>query len=514
MGYNLIIDAAYIDETRIVTTRDGIVENFIYENNEDKDLKNNIYLGIIVKIEHALQAAFVEYSPKKIGFIAFKNIHPSFFINNKDDKKRTLCNGQQIKCGQKILVQIIRGEQETKRAMLTSFISISSRYIIFMPNKPNSSGVSKKIKSKIERLRIKIIMEEICNLVENKESSLIIRTSTKGQAKQKIENDYNYLAMVWKEIKETAANAKAGSLIYKERDIINRTIRDLHIEELDEIIIQGHKIYNTINNLCQKILPEISQKIKLYKKNIPIFTYYKIEDQLIEFCSNKIPLPSGGYIVISPTEALISIDVNSGKMTSEKNLQETAFRTNAEAAKEVARQLQARELSGLIVIDFIDMDSEEMRTKIEKILSNELKNDRAKININKINNFGLLELSRQKTKSHNIIKHLMTKCPHCNGTGTIHNIFAITISLIRSLEAVVIKNKKSENTITVYTSNEIAIYLLNKYRSALHRLEFEHNTEIMVKTGELITEKFKIKINQHNNNIQKKESNLAITNNQ
>ncbi|CAK8162435.1 putative Rne/Rng family ribonuclease [Candidatus Xenohaliotis californiensis] len=491
MVNSLIIDSACTDEIRIARIRNNEIESIEHEDANNKSLKGNIYLGIVSRVEASLQAAFVNYGHKKHGFIPFTNIHSDYHSKNNKIKKTNSSSSQKknlcIKPGQTILVQVVKDERGSKGVTLNSYIYLAGQYLIFMPNMQNHSSISSKVESSLERLRLKIILEE---MKITKKSSLIIKAKAEGKNSQEILANYKYLAKLWNEIKKKAAKSTGPCFIQAEDDIIKRTLRDIDENNIDEIIIDGCKTYNTIKQMCKKALPNTYKKIKLHKKSIPIFEYYNIESQILKMCNNKVLLNSGGYIVINKTEALTAIDVNSGKMTCERNLNKTALKTNLEAAKEIAKQLSIRNLSGLIIIDFIDMPATSMRTQIEKLLIEETKNDKAKIQIGNINtDFGVLIMSRQKINS-GIMESLLATCDKCDGSGQIRNVSSIMLSIIRSIKAKVHKlNNKNISIVTVSTSNEIILHILNKHHGNITQLESDFNIIIKFITNHSVYNK-------------------------
>ncbi|MEK6734434.1 MAG: Rne/Rng family ribonuclease, partial [Pseudomonadota bacterium] len=463
MSKKILIDAIYPGNTRVVIYDQNRIQDYDYENSHKKQLKGNIYLAKVTRVEPSLQAAFIEYGGDKHGFLPFNEIHPNYFSHdeevtqantgaiiaekipaitlteaveveevvleepiledNPDEEKELLTNMSSsdaeemfnereesnhntihnkykiqdvIKKGQVILIQVTKEERGNKGASCTSYISLAGRYCVLMPNSDKQSGISRRISSTNDRRKLK----EILSTIDFPDGvGIILRTAGAGKTANDIRRDYYYLARLWNAIREHVLSANVNSFIHAESDLIKRTIRDLYSSEVSEILIQGNESYKTAKDFIKKLLPLHVNKVKEYKAKTPIFTKFNIEEQLSTLYNPVAHLPSGGYIVINPTEALIAIDVNSGKATTEKNIEETATKTNIEAAFEVARQLRLRDMSGLIVIDFIDMLEVSNRKSVERALRNAFQTDRAKVQLSTISPFGLLELSRQRLQS-------------------------------------------------------------------------------------------------------------------
>ncbi len=379
-----------------------------------------------------------------------------------------------IRRGQIVLVQVIKEERGNKGASLTTYLSLAGRYCVLMPNSPKDGGISRKIASPEDRKRLKVISDEL-RLAEG--MSVIIRTAGMDRPRAEIKRDFDYLVKLWNHIREVTLQSTAPATIYEESDIIKRTIRDSYKNDVDDVIVQGQSGFEAARDFMQMILPSHTAKVKLYNESTPLFYAYDVEDQLMSMHDPVVKLRSGGYIVINPTEALISIDVNSGRATGERNIEETAFKTNMEAAVEVARQLRLRDLAGLIVIDFIDMLEARNRRGVEKALKDVLKADRAKIQLGRISPFGLLEMSRQRLRP-SISETSMVQCTHCEGRGYIRSGESISIQIIRALE----KEASSGNwsSVRLIASQTVALYLLNNKREALRALEQRHNVTVQV----------------------------------
>ena len=379
-----------------------------------------------------------------------------------------------IRRGQVILVQVIKEERGNKGVSLTTYLSLAGRYCVLMPNSPKDGGISKKIASVEDRKRLKAISTEF-RLAEG--MSVIIRTAGMERTHAEIKRDFDYLVNLWNSIREDTLKSNAPALIYEESDIVKRAIRDQYSSDIDEIVIEGAAAYKSARDFMQLLMPSHTAKIKHYQSPTPLFYAHGIEEQLLSMHDPVVKMKSGAYLVINPTEALISIDVNSGRATGERNIEETALKTNLEAAAEVARQLRLRDLAGLVVIDFIDMVDSRNRRAVEKMMKDSMKPDRAKIQLGRISPFGLLELSRQRLRP-SISETSMTPCPHCTGRGIIRSNESMAIQVIRAIE----KEASSGNVgiLQVTAPMATALYLLNSKRDALRDLEKRYDVVIQV----------------------------------
>ncbi len=452
MEKNLYIDASHPNETRVVLKSDGNIEDYEYENIKSTLIKNNIYLGKVSRVEPSLQAAFIDFGRERHGFLSFNDIQSDYYqipqtdlekikeeeekareellkksqieeeknigdentnlndpVEKKSDQDQENINPivekkyptkrykiqEVIKPNQVILVQVLKDERGLKGAALSTFISIAGKYIVLMPNTPKGGGISRKIFNPAERKKIRSILNQI---IIPKEMGIIVRTAGANKTKNEIENDLENLIKVWESIKENAMNSIAPYLIHKESEIIKRTLRDIYDDDTQNIIVEGNEGYQKAKNFMKMIMPNHVKKVKKYRDKVPLFIKEKIENKLNEIYDTQVKLSSGGYLVINPTEALVSIDVNSGKSIKQKNVESTAVDTNLEAAEEIARQIKIRDLSGLIIIDFIDMMNFGNRRQIERKLKEKCRNDRARIQIGRISSFGLLEMSRQRLR--------------------------------------------------------------------------------------------------------------------
>ena len=456
MDKNLYIDASHPNETRVVLKSNGNIEDYEYEGVKNTLIKNNIYLGKVSRVEPSLQAAFVDFGRERHGFLSFNDIQSDYYqiprsdleiIKQEEEKVREKLqkesqqqeeknldegnldsndpvekNPEQIKIeenkkdenkyrskrykiqevikpNQVILVQVLKDERGLKGAALSTFISIAGKYIVLMPNTPKGGGISRKIFNPSDRKKIRSILNEI-NIP--KEMGLIVRTAGSNKTKNEINHDLQNLIKIWDSIKESAMNSIAPALIHQESEIIKRTLRDMFDEDTKNVIVEGNEGYKKAQNFMRMMMPNHTKKVKKYRDKVPLFFKENIENKLNEIFESQVKLNSGGYLVINPTEALVSIDINSGKSIKQKNVESTALDTNLEAAEEISRQIKIRDLSGLIIIDFIDMLSYGNRRLVEKRLKEKCRSDRARIQIGRISNFGLLEMSRQRLRESSI----------------------------------------------------------------------------------------------------------------
>ncbi len=455
MSKNLYIDASHPNETRVVLKKDNHIEDYEYESVNNTLIKNNIYLGKVSRIEPSLQAAFVDFGRERHGFLSFNDIQSDYYqlpqsdlekikeeeekvreelSKESEDNENQILEGNEeikindpvekleeeskekinvekkfpskrykiqevIKPNQVILVQVLKDERGFKGAALSTFISIAGKYIVLMPNTAKGGGISRKIFNPGDRKKIRKILNEI---EIPKEMGIIVRTAGSNKTKNEIDGDLKNLISSWNSIKNNALNSIAPSLIHQESDIIKRSIRDMYDDETQNIIVEGNEGYQKAKNYMKLMMPKQVKKVKKFREKIPLFFKENIEKKLFEIFKTEVKLSSGGYLVINPTEALISIDINSGKSIKQKNVENTALDTNLEAAEEIARQIKIRDLSGLIIIDFIDMLNFNNRKQVERRLKERCRNDRARIQIGRISNFGLLEMSRQRLRESNI----------------------------------------------------------------------------------------------------------------
>ncbi len=550
MPKNLFIDASHPTRTRVVLKSEYDIEDYEYEGKNNNLIKNNIYLGKVSRIEPSLQAAFVDFGRERHGFLSFNDIQSDYYqipqsdielikkeeeetrielqkqseIQEKDleqkdleekilEPERKLENNEEenqtnektqeinssklsirkkrykiqevIKPNQVILVQVLKDERGLKGAALTTFISIAGKYTVLMPNTPKGGGISRKIFNPIDRKKIR----QILNLIEiPKEMGLIVRTAGSNKTKNDIENDLKNSITAWEDIKSSAMESIAPSLIFEESDIIKRSIRDMVDDDVQNIFVEGNEGYQKAKLYIKQLMPKQIKKVKKYRDKVPLFFKNNIEAKLYEIYKTEVKLKSGGYLVINPTEALVSVDVNSGKSIKQKNVESTAFDTNLEAAEEIARQIKIRDLSGLIIIDFIDMHNFSNRRNVERKLKEKCRADRARIQIGRITHFGLLEMSRQRLRESNV-KWIMSL------TNESQALKVLKLAEIKSLEnkskeILVYLNKKIIDFLSK-NSEEDVVYFQNKNKIKItfkedlafgvndYKLEFKKNNKII-----------------------------------
>ncbi len=406
-----------------------------------------------------------------------------------------------IKKGQIILVQVLKEERGNKGAALTSYMSLAGRYCVLMPNTAHGGGVSRKITNIAERKQLKQMLNEL-QIPDT--MGVIVRTAGKDKDKQEIKRDYDYLIKTWMGIRDKTMKAQAPSLIHEEAGLVKRALRDLYSKDIGEIIIDGEKEYKYAREFMKMLSPNMVKKISLYKNNkLPLFHRYQIENQIAMIHNPIIQLKSGGYLVINQTEALVAIDINSGRATKERTIEETAVKTNLEAAEEIARQLRLRDLSGLVVIDFIDMDEPKNNHAVERKMKEALKKDKARVQVGRISGFGLLEMSRQRIHS-SFLEASYNTCPCCNGTGLVRSVASCALSITRIIEE---EAYKSQSKLVVTVNPEVALYILNHKRSIINKLESLYSISILVMGDENITKRMDYRIEKIK--TQKEETSMS-----
>jgi ribonuclease E len=489
MSKRILINAVHAEEVRIVLVEDDIVIDLCYEINSNEHIKGNVYKGRVVRVEPGLQAAFVEYSDRRHGFLPFKEISSGYYCQEHNKNRRRLRIQDVIKKNQEILVQVEREERDSKGASLTTYLSIAGRYIVMMPGEKKRIGVSKKIEDSQLRERIKDIFEA---LKPPEEMAFILRTAGIDKKKSDFASDLKYLMKQWTYIQEQSEKLTAPALVYKEQDVSMKYIRDYLGPDIDEVLVDERQIYRDIRDFLKQISPAQQKLIKLYRDKKPIFLSFNVEKQLENIHKRHIPLSSGGYIVIDKTEALTSIDINSGKSISEEDIEFTALKTNLEAADEIARQLRLRDIGGLIVIDFIDMAIKKHRHKIERRMKEAVKLDKAHTEFAHISNFGLLEMSRERLRQ-TMSDATDNICPYCVGLGKIKSPEALAMAALRKIQYEVFCDKALEIVCTLPTAS--ANYLLNEKRSDIITLEKDQSVVITLRGSDQISpEDFDIKI--------------------
>ena len=616
MTTRMLIDARHPEETRVAVLKGNRIEEFDFESAEHKQIKGNIYLAKVTRVEPSLQAAFVDFGGNRHGFLAFSEIHPDYYQIPKEDRDALLAAEQEhaeeearlraedddehgdhdhgdddhddrdrdhggrgdngrddngrddddgsdslvdemagedgvedvgdeesdevatiedgsvsgdespegdedngnrsggrgrgrgrrqgnrgggtrskaadearakrlalrrkykiqdvIQRRQVLLVQVVKEERGNKGAALTTYLSLAGRYCVLMPNSSHGGGISRKISSAADRKRLKQIVAEMSL---PKSMGCIVRTAGLQRTKTEIKRDFDYLARLWDEIRENTMKSSAPALIHSDSDLIKRAIRDIYNREIEEVVVEGPEGYKSAKEFMKLLMPSHARRVKQYADPVPLFQRYGAEDQLSAMYDPVVQLKSGGYLVINPTEALVSIDINSGRSTKEHGIEQTALHTNMEAAKEIARQLRLRDMAGLVVIDFIDMEHNSSIRKVEKCMKDALKNDRARIQVGRISGFGLMEMSRQRLRT-GVLEATTRTCPHCDGSGLVRTASSAGLSALRLIEDEAAKGKGS--TITLHASTEAAIYLLNAKRADLQEIEDRYNVSVEV----------------------------------
>ena len=574
MTRRMLIDATHPEETRVTVVEDAQLEEFEFETSAKQQIKSNIYLAKVTRVEPSLQACFVEYGGNRQGFLAFGEVHPDYYqipafdrdslvraaeeewerkrhrahedraqeesdqedspddeagydeetpdedtlneasehdLHEDDDLRediedlpeedslddtsdvpltsaelrRTKAGRAQyrqykiqevIKRNQILLVQVVKEERGNKGAAMTTYISLAGRYCVLMPNSSRGGGVSKKISNGEDRKRLKKILAD---LEVPQHMAVILRTAGAARSRAEIKRDYDYITRLWDTVRDKTMESIAPSLIHDDGNLVKRAIRDLYDKDIDEILVAGDEAYRAAKGFMKSLIPSHARKVKAYRPsdNVPLFHNYNVEKQLAQIHHSTIGLKSGGSIVIHQTEALVAIDINSGKATRERHIEETALKTNLEAADEIARQLRLRDLAGLIVIDFIDMESNRNDHTVERKLKEALRRDRARIQSGRISDFGLLELSRQRLRP-SLLETTSQPCPHCGGGGYVVSIESAALSALRVLEEMALAEEKEELKIAVPTN--VALYMLNQKRHRLTRLEEDYGLVIHV----------------------------------
>jgi ribonuclease E len=578
MSNKMLIDASHPEETRVVVLRGNRVEEFDFEAADRQQLRGNIYLAKVTRVEPSLQAAFIEYGGNRHGFLAFSEIHPDYYQIPYADRQALLQehadeaaeearrddeharrsappaqdegvqeagaeepednsvepealsptaasesisaptevspeseeNGDRaqeedeavesvgaedaleelperrkprprqykiqevIKRRQVMLVQVVKEERGNKGAALTTYLSLAGRYSVLMPNTARGGGISRKITTPTDRKRLKGIAAEL-EVPEG--MGVILRTAGANRTKSEIKRDFEYLLRLWENVRELTLKSTAPMLVYEEGSLIKRAIRDLYSREIDQVMVAGEPAYREAKDFMRMLMPSHARNVQLYKDETPIFSRNGVEAQLDAMFSPQVTLKSGGYIVINQTEALVSIDVNSGRSTREHSIEDTALNTNLEASEEIARQLRLRDLAGLIVIDFIDMEEKRNNRSVERRLKDCLRADRARIQIGRISHFGLMEMSRQRIRT-GVLESSTVHCPHCRGTGQVRSISSLSLQMLRAIEDQLLRN--SGHHLIVRTRPEVALYVLNQKRRHLAQLEERFGLSIAV----------------------------------
>ena len=472
MSKKMLINASHPEENRVAIVVDGILSDLDIELAGQEQSKGNIYKAVVVRVETGLQAAFVDYGAEKLGFLQIGEIHPNLYPAREDSKHRPRI-ADILKRGQEILVQIVKEERGSKGAALTTFLSIPGRYMVLMPDS-TTKGVSRKIAEDSERKKLKKTMAEL-DLPDR--MGYIVRTAGIGKDKEELKRDFDYLVRLFEGITARKDQIKAPAQLYQESNLAIRSIRDYFSTDMDEVLIDDQTVYRDAKDFFALVMPELGNLVKQHRERRPIFSRYQIEEQIDGLAKNQIPMTSGGSIVIDQTEALVAIDVNSGKMASESGIEATALKTNLEAAAEVGRQLRLRDLGGLIVIDFIDMRDRKNIREVEQELRKALKDDKAKVSVGRISQFGLLEMSRQRLKPVLSVGSFI-ECPHCKGIGKVKSVEAQSVALLRQIHTAASKGQIA--LIETEVPMDVANYLLNRKRATINELEKQLGLRIAI----------------------------------
>ncbi|QXQ07563.1 ribonuclease E/G [Sphingosinicellaceae bacterium] len=534
MSQRMLIDARHPEETRVAVVNGQRIEEFDFEAADRKQLKGNIYLAKVTRVEPSLQAAFVEYGGNRHGFLAFSEIHPDYYQIPREDREALLREEQElhaedhhddedhegehtgeegdevattggsddssdslrrqrqslrrrykiqevIRRRQVLLIQVVKEERGNKGAALTTYLSLAGRYCVLMPNTANGGGISRKISNIGDRKRLKSIMSDL-KLPTG--MGAIVRTAGLKRGRAEIKRDFDYLTRLWDEIRETTLASSAPCLVHEDSSLIKRAVRDIYNKDVEQILVDGPGGYEAAHKFMQMLMPAHAPRVVEYTDAVPLFQRFGVEAQLAAMYNPVVQLKSGGYLVINPTEALVSIDINSGRSTREHGIEETAFKTNMEAAEEIGRQLRLRDMAGLVVIDFIDMEVNGNNRRVERAMKDALRHDRARIQLGRISSFGLMEMSRQRLRT-GILEASTHVCPMCDGTGYVRTISSAALAGLRDLEAEAIKGKNSE--FRLRAEHDVAVYILNRKRGQLEELEERYGVGIECVPDESLT---------------------------
>jgi ribonuclease E len=475
MTRQMIINALHDEEIRIAIIDEGKLEELEIESTLGKKLKGNIYKARISRIEPSLQAAFIDIGTERNGFLQINDIHPSYF---KAEAQRPGRSGKMqiqdlLSPGQELVVQVVKEERDMKGATLTTYLSLPGRYVVLMPGS-DRGGVSRKISDNSQRTRLKKLADEIELPVG---TGLIIRTAGLDRSLSELSRDVANQLKLWERVVRDTQSAQCPTVLYQETDVSTRVIRDYFTPEIRDIIIDKENTFNKVREFVGQVMPRYRSRVKLYEEKHPIFSHYGIDEQVADTFKSEVKLKSGGAIVIDALEALVAIDVNSGKSTAGHNIEDTAFQTNMEAADEIARQLRLRDLGGLIVIDFIDMLDKRHRAEIENRMTEVVKHDKARIELGKLSRFGLLEMSRQRLRA-SLASQSSLRCPTCEGAGRVKNNELVALESLRKIQAAVIVGNIGLAKVRLHPGP--ALFLLNNKKRDLFKLEDEYEVQIYV----------------------------------
>ncbi len=508
MSKHMLIDASHPEETRVAVVDGRTIEELDFEIAGKRQLRGNVYLAKVTRVEPSLQAAFIEYGGNRHGFLAFNEIHPDYFQVPAADREALRREAEQdaaeaeassdeedadealerrrarmlrkykiqdvLRRRQILLVQVVKEERGNKGAALTTYLSLAGRYCVLMPNTARGGGISRKITQATDRRRLK---SAVSALELPQGMGLIIRTAGAARTKAEIARDYDYLLRLWESIRESTLKSVAPALIYAEEDLVKRAVRDMFDKDFESVQVEGYDGYKEARDFMRMLMPSQSSKVHHYTDAVPMFSRFGVEEKIAQIHSPTVALKSGGYLVINQTEALVAIDVNSGKATRERNIEQTALKTNLEAAEEAARQLRLRDLAGLIVIDFIDMDEGKNDKAVEKVLKDALRDDRARVQMGRISQFGLMEISRQRRRM-GVLEGSTHVCEHCHGAGRVRSVESSALSALREAEMEAVRNGPGAVNLAMCTG--VGLYVLNDKREFLHRLFDEHGVHVTV----------------------------------
>lgn len=476
MTRRMLINVVEPEEIRIAILKNQSLDELYIERTAKVKYQGNIYKGKIVHLETSIQACFVDFGEETNGFLHISDTLESWIrdaVPNEKGKDKKFLIQDLFKKGQEVLVQVTKEGISAKAPSLTTCITLPGRYLVLMPFLPRR-GVSKKILDEEERTRLKGVLQELeCP----KDMGVIARTAASGQPKKLLERDLNYLLKLFDLARWRSKKEQGPTLLYRESDLVIKTIRDIFSQDIKEIILDEPEVYKKVKEFLQMILPRHKRKVRLYSKNEPLFHAFNVEQEIQKIYQRKVDLKSGGTIVIEQTEALVAVDVNTGKFKGEKNLEDTAFKTNIEAAIEISRQLRLRDLGGLVVCDFIDMQQERHRREVEKTFREQLKKDRAKTNSTKMSRFCIIEVSRQRLRP-SLSSSVYMECPHCKGLGYIKTIDSMCVNVIRQLKLRLAKNDLER--VQVVLNPNLASHIQNARRSTLYELEKQYNKPIVI----------------------------------
>ena len=467
----MLINATQSEELRVALVDGQRLYDLDIESGSREQKKANIYKGKITRVEPSLEAAFVDFGAERHGFLPLKEISKSYFIKNPGSGRINIKDV--IEEGQEVIVQVDKEERGNKGAALTTMVSLAGRYLVLMPNNPRAGGISRRIEGD-ERTELREAMKGV---TVPDDMGVIVRTAGIGRSSEELQADLNYLQQLWQAICGASERRQSPCLLLQESNVVIRAIRDYLRQDIGEVLIDSQEAYNEAISFVQQVMPQYENKFKLYDDKVPLFNRYQIESQIETAFQREVKLPSGGSIVIDPTEALISIDINSARATKGADIEETATNTNIEAAEEVARQLRLRDMGGLVVIDFIDMHSNRNQREVENRLKAALEMDRARVQVGRISRFGLMEMSRQRLRP-SLGETAGHVCPRCSGTGIIRDLQSLALSILRLIEEEAAKENTGQIRAEVPVS--IGTFLLNEKREIIADIEKRHDSRVII----------------------------------